>query len=154
MILPATTRLTEPYWEGARAGQLMLQSCDACDATWHPPLPSCPECAGDRVAWRRSRGEGTVHSFTVVQETPDPDFADRCPLVIALVRLTEGPLVIANLLDCDPAEVQIDAPVRVCFVELTPEIALPQFRLDPGGRVRPARGDDAARDRSESGASR
>jgi uncharacterized OB-fold protein len=129
MILPEITPLTRPYWEGARAGKLRLQSCNACRHVWHPPSPGCPHCGSPDYAWLDACGEGHVHSFAVIHTAAHPAAQGRLPLVVALVRLAEGPLFICNLLGCAPDAVRVELPVRLDFETLTPEISLPQFRL-------------------------
>ncbi len=128
MILPEITPLTRPYWDGARARKLRLQSCSRCRNVWHPPAPGCPRCGSPDYAWIDASGEGQVHSFVVIHTAAHPAAQGRLPLVVALVRLAEGPLFICNLLGCEPEAVRVELPVRLDFETLTPEIVLPQFR--------------------------
>jgi uncharacterized OB-fold protein len=44
---------------------------------------------------------------------PPEGFDDQSPYLVALVRLDEGPLVTAQLTDCDPDQVAIDMPVEM-----------------------------------------
>jgi uncharacterized OB-fold protein len=128
MILPEITPLTRPYWEGARDGKLRLQRCRACQNIWHPPSPGCVRCGSPDLAWIDAAGNGRVHSFVVIHAAAHPAAQGKLPLVVALIRLEEGPLFICNLLACSPDTVHIDMPVRVDFEPLTDEIVLPQFR--------------------------
>jgi uncharacterized OB-fold protein len=128
MILPEITPLTRPYWEGAQAGKLRLQHCLACANTWHPPSPACTACGALDFEWRDATGRGRVHSYIIVREALDPSLETRLPLVIALIRLDEGPLLISNILGCDPEQVSVEMPVEIDWEPLTAEIVLPQFR--------------------------
>jgi uncharacterized OB-fold protein len=128
LIVPEETELTAPYWDGARAGELRLQRCGACDHTWHPPLPRCPRCTGDDVSWYAAAGTGVLHSFTITHQAAHPAFAERVPYAVALVRLEEGPLVVANVLDAAPDELAVGQPLTVAFQEIAPGVVLPQFR--------------------------
>ena len=128
MILPDITPLTRPYWEGAQAGKLRLQQCLACSNTWHPPSPACAACGAPDFEWRDATGRGRIHSFIIVREALDPSFENRLPLVIALIRLDEGPLLISNILDCDPEHVSVEMPVGITWEPLSADIVLPQFR--------------------------
>lgn len=56
-------------------------------------------------------GRGAVYSFSLVRQPPD-GYEAQTPYIVALVKLDEGPLVSAQLTDCDAAEVQIDMPVE------------------------------------------
>lgn len=127
MIVPGVTELSAPYWEGARAGELRLQWCRECRRCWHPPSPCCPQCRGTAIDWRASSGRGSVYSFTVVEHAAHPSFADALPYVVALVELEEGPLVISNLLECDPTAIRIGMRVRASFERKSDEVILPQF---------------------------
>ncbi|MEZ4333682.1 MAG: OB-fold domain-containing protein [Myxococcota bacterium] len=128
MILPEITPLTRPYWEGARARRLLLQSCRRCERVWHPPSPGCPHCGAPDPEWVDAGGTGRVHSFVVIREAAHPAAQGRLPVVVALVRLAEGPLFVCNLQGCAPEDVRVEMPVRVDFESITDEIVLPQFR--------------------------
>jgi uncharacterized OB-fold protein len=127
VIVPEETDLTRPYWDGARAHELRLQHCDACGRIWHPPLPRCPGCGASAISWRAAAGTGVVHSVTVTHQAAHPAFATRVPYAVVLVRLDEGPLIIANVLEAAPTEVAIGQPVTVVFEEIADGVTLPQF---------------------------
>jgi uncharacterized OB-fold protein len=126
-LLPDPSPFAEPYWEGARAGELRLQRCGACAAVWHPPLPRCPSCRSARVEWRACEGGGELHSYTVVMHSAHPDIVDQVPYVVAVVQLDEGPRVVANLVGCRIDQLAIGMRVRTTFQQLTADVTLPQF---------------------------
>jgi uncharacterized OB-fold protein len=55
--------------------------------------------------------------------------ADRMPYVAALIDLEEGVRVLSNIVDCDPRQVVVGAPVEVRWEPLGDGRALPWFRL-------------------------
>jgi uncharacterized OB-fold protein len=57
-------------------------------------------------------GRGQVFSFTVVRQPPD-GYDAQAPYILALVQLAEGPLLTAQLTDCDPEHVAIDMQVEM-----------------------------------------
>jgi uncharacterized OB-fold protein len=57
-----------------------------------------------------------------------PPFKERLPYVAAMVDLDEGPRVMTNVIDCDPADLSIGMDLQVDFRELTEEISVPVFR--------------------------
>jgi uncharacterized protein len=126
-IIPAVTDLTRPYWEAARDGRLVIQRCQRCAASWHPPLPACPHCHGTELGWREVCGLGTVYTYTVVRHATHAALADRIPYVIALVELAEGPRIVTGIVGCDPGDVRAGMAVRVRFDDVTDEVALPYF---------------------------
>jgi uncharacterized OB-fold protein len=138
VIVPEETALTKPYWDGARAHELRLQWCDACDHVWHPPLPRCPRCGADTVTWRAAAGRGVVHSVTVTHQAAHPTFASRVPYAVVVVRLEEGPLVIGNVLDAGPSSIAIGQSVVVVFEEIADGVVLPQFAIANVTEVREA----------------
>jgi uncharacterized protein len=57
-------------------------------------------------------GVGTVFSFTVVRQPP-AGYEQQSPYIVALVKLAEGPLITAQLSDCDADHITIDMQVEV-----------------------------------------
>jgi uncharacterized OB-fold protein len=127
-VIPKPTPETKHYWDGARDGELRLQNCDACDNTYFPPRPFCPECGSRKVSVIKASGRGTLHSY-IINHLPSPGFNDG-PFAIAVVELEEGPRMMSNILECEqtPEALQLDMPLEVTFEKLTDEITLPQFR--------------------------
>ncbi|HEX9373880.1 MAG TPA: Zn-ribbon domain-containing OB-fold protein [Roseiflexaceae bacterium] len=76
-----------------------------------PPEPAMGQAA---EAWEpyALSGAGTVYSFSVVRQPP-AGHEDQTPYVLALVRLDEGPLITAQLTDCDAEQVAIDMRVEM-----------------------------------------
>jgi uncharacterized OB-fold protein len=74
------------------------------------------QLAGDAAAelWEPHMlsGAGTVYSFSVVRQPP-AGYEEQAPYILALVRLAEGPMITAQLTDCDPHDVTIDMPVEM-----------------------------------------
>lgn len=127
-LLPPISELTQPYWEAARNGKLIVQFCDRCEHRPFPPRTHCPNCGAGDLDWRAVDGTGTVHTFTVAHRPPHPVFAELCPLAIAIVELTEGPRLMTNVVNCDPADVHVGLPVTVTFVTADDsDIHLPVF---------------------------
>lgn len=127
--LPDVTEETRPYWEGARAGRLMLQHCGACGAWVFYPRAVCTACGEEALVWEEASGEGTVYSYTVCHRPAGPAFAEDVPYVVALIDLREGPRMLSSIRTEHPAAVRIGAPVRAGFEPLDDVIALPVFRL-------------------------
>lgn len=131
-LIPGLSPLTEPYWAGARRGELLIQRCQACGHRWHPPLPRCPACHSADIAWTPVSGRGHVYTYTVVYHATHVAMADKVPYISALIELEEGPRVLTNLRNCTEDEVRVGMPVRLRFEALTPEITLPQFEPAAG----------------------
>jgi uncharacterized OB-fold protein len=65
-------------------------------------------------------GDGTLFSWALVERALFKPFKEKAPYITALVALDEDPAVriVTDLVDCDPAELAIDMPVRVVFRDL------------------------------------
>ena len=57
-------------------------------------------------------GQGEVYSFSVIRQAPD-GFEDLGPYPVAMIRLSEGPLISAQLTDCVEADLTIGMPVEM-----------------------------------------
>jgi uncharacterized protein len=125
-LQPVPTPETAHYWEGTARGELLLQRCRACEATYFPPQPFCPRCSSDDVEVVRSSGRGTLHSY-VITHLAAPGFA--APYVIAVVELDEGPRLLTNIVEVapDPEALPLDLPLEVVF-ETAGDVTLPMFR--------------------------
>jgi uncharacterized OB-fold protein len=127
LIVPKADTLTEPYWQGAKEGKLLLQHCRGCGNVWHPPTPICPKCQAKNYEWRPASGHGVVYSFTIVHHAAHVAVAKKVPYLVALVILDDGPRVVANILNCPMESVQVGMKVKLAFQEIAPGVVLPQF---------------------------
>ena len=136
-LIPPSSPLTRPYWDAARQGELHVQRCAACGERPFPPRAHCPRCGGGTLEWAAMSGRATVYTFTVARRPPHPVFAPRCPLVVAVIELEEGPRLISNVIDVDPASMYVGMPVLVVFERIDDsDIMLPVFRpADAGARA-------------------
>jgi len=126
--LPETRNAGAPYWKAAREGQLVLPKCRRCAKPFWYPRPQCPACGADDIEWVGASGRGRVHTFTVVRQSTEPFFRGRVPFVVAMIELVEGPLLLSNVLGCDPDAVAIGMPVAVAFEQTDAGLAIPVFR--------------------------
>ncbi|MEM8562095.1 MAG: Zn-ribbon domain-containing OB-fold protein [Pseudomonadota bacterium] len=125
-ILPHPTVLTRPYWEGAKAGKLMLQYCEHCGDYQFYPRIICSNCGGDNPVWREASGRGRIASFTVVRHPVSAAY--ETPYLVALIDLEEGPRMMSSLIEVEPDAVSIGDQVVVAFEAWSDEIDMPVFR--------------------------
>jgi hypothetical protein len=127
--LPEPTPETRHFWEGARAGELRLQRCEACAHVYFPPRPFCPACGSREVAVFAASGRGALHSY-VINHRSDPRSGFEGPYAIAVVALAEGPRLLSNIVECPqtPEALVLDMPLEVTFQAVSDEISLPFFR--------------------------
>jgi uncharacterized OB-fold protein len=127
--LPQPTKDTQPYWDGARAGKLLVQRCGGCGRYQFYPRPFCVKCLSTEITWVESAGRGRIYTYTVNHRPANPAMKDRVPYAVVAVDLEEGVRMLGNLVDSDLAKIAIGAAVSVVFEKISDEISLPQFRL-------------------------
>lgn len=102
-----------PFWQAAARQELLLPLCRDC-GEWHwYPRPHCPFCRSNAVEWQEAVGAATLHTWTLVQRP-------QGEIVLAYVRLREGPLMLTRLIDVATDALAIDMPLGVAF-ETAPE---------------------------------
>jgi uncharacterized OB-fold protein len=137
LLLPAVDEVNEPFWEGARRGELRVQQCAETGRLIFPPRPMSPWSPHTEPTWTRVSGRGTIWSFVVPHPPLLPQFAALAPYNVILVALDEDPRVrlVGNLVtsgggainEVDPRAIEIGAPVRVVFERVSDEFHLPRW---------------------------
>jgi uncharacterized protein len=129
--LPQITPINQPFWDGAKAGKLMIQKCQDCGTWVFCPRPVCGDCASDKLEWIEVSGKGKIFAFTVIREVVGQalrGFAPDIPYVTAWIDLDEGPRFCSNIIGCPIDKVHIDMPVQVVFEDSRDGITLPKFK--------------------------
>ena len=124
---PIANADSQPYWDAARERRLVIRKCKSCGTLHFMPRHLCPACWSDQLEWVESKGNGTVHSFSIIRRASDPAFAPKVPYVTALIELDEGPRMMANILGEDALSVRIDDRVKLTFEDRGDGALLPQF---------------------------
>jgi uncharacterized OB-fold protein len=117
-LAPLADGFSQAYWDAARDGTLLIQRCAACGRHQFYPRRHCAACFAPDPAWVPASGRGRLHTYTIVNRTPNAEFAADCPYVLAIIELDEGPRLTARIIGA-PGELDgglaCDAPVRVVF---------------------------------------
>ena len=95
--LPIVSPLTQPFWDGARSGRLVVQKCGDCGKHRFPASTICDACLSEQAAWVEVSGQATVWSVCEFHRVYFKGFANEIPYNVALVRLDEGPRMYTNL---------------------------------------------------------
>lgn len=125
--LPVASGETKPFWDACNRGVFLIQQCDDCRLFQYHYRGFCCHCWSKNVTDVPIQGTGEVWTFSVVERTRMPGFSELTPYVIAVVELTEGVRVLTNVINCDPASIEIGTPVSLTFVRATPEWNLAMF---------------------------
>jgi uncharacterized protein len=124
---PALSEWNRPFFAGGTEGKLVLQRCLRCRKLIYYPRILCPFCLFPKYEWETLSGRGSVYSFAIVWRPNHPAFADRIPIILAVVDLSEGPQMVTTLVGCTPDRVEIGMQVSVVFDSIADGIALPKF---------------------------
>lgn len=129
--IPLKTADNQPYWDAADQHELALQKCATCSSFIHPPGPACPTCGSPETEWQSFGSDisATVYSYVVSNRPFLPGFQHDLPTVITVASLDAAPEVklMANIIHCDSENVQIGMPLRMTWVDITEDRALPQW---------------------------
>lgn len=130
MSHPQHSDVAEPFWAGLRERRLLLQFDAASGrAQFYPRPQSLYSEAG--VQWREASGRGTIVALTKSRVAP-PSLADRVPYALALVKLEEGPRMLARVL-APFADLALGHPVHLAWEEDGHALAFPAFQ--PSGQA-------------------
>ena len=128
---PAVTADSTFFFEGARAGKLLIQRCSSCGRLRHPPAPACRSCRSLDWDTVEASRRASLYSYVVVHHPQVPAF--DYPLVIGLAELEEGTRLVADLEGVEPADVRIGMPLVVTLEAVDEELTLPVLRPAAGG---------------------
>jgi hypothetical protein len=103
------TALSRAYWRGLHDGRLVLQRCVGCGGWQHYPRLACRVCWGNELEFAPIPGHGELVAAALSHRTPKPALRERMPMLLGLVRLNEGPVLLARI---EPA---LDSGASVTF---------------------------------------
>ena len=126
---PAPTQETEPFWQGLRNEQVLLQRCDDCGTWIFYPRSNCPSCLSTKLTWHQVSGEGTLYTFTVTRQATAPHFVDEVPQLIAMIDLNEGVRLTSTLVARESDDLKVGAKVVPVFDHVNDEVTLLRYRL-------------------------
>lgn len=132
--IPPQGQHTKTFWEGTKAGKLMLPRCGDCNRVhWYPRL-ICPFCHSTNLEWIEASGKGRLHTFAV-QHRAFGGWAEEVPYVTAYIDLDEGDRMMTVLRGVDatkPDEIKIGARVEVEFEQANDDTSIPFWRVAEG----------------------
>ncbi len=109
------------YWREI-PGRYRLEGsrCRGCQAVAYPPRRICPACRSREFEKVMLSLRGTVVTSTVVHVAP-ADFEMEAPYAMAIVETPEGARLMAQVADCDPADVHPGMKVELEFRRIRKE---------------------------------
>jgi uncharacterized protein len=125
--LPAITALDKPFWDAAKKHELVAYRCLNC-GTFYSQVTYCLSCENPKMAWVKVGGKGEVYTFGIYHQLYHPAFKEELPYNVAWVKLDEGPLILANIVECKNEDLRVGMAVTVFFDDITEEVTLPKFK--------------------------
>jgi hypothetical protein len=99
--------------------RLLGSVCGKCNEKFFPQRSICPNCRRKgQVEEIRFCGKGEVYSYTIIH-VASRGLEFLKPYVIALIKLEEGPMVTAQIVDCIPDEVEVGRKVAMAFRKIS-----------------------------------
>ena len=94
---------------------LVGSKCETCDTYYFPPREICPKCRRKgKMVEHVFSGKGKIESYTVVYSPPE-ELEGQAPYALAIIKLDEGPMLTAQIVDVPFEEIHIGMPVKVLF---------------------------------------
>lgn len=113
---PPSTMGTKEYWDNVSAHKFALPQCGQCKEYHYYPRLYCPHCGSDQIAFIEVSGLGTLYSFSIVRLRLHPLPEDwPVPFVVGLVETSEGPIMMANIVNCEFDNLRIGMELQVNF---------------------------------------
>jgi uncharacterized OB-fold protein len=114
---PANNPESEPFYKAAAEGRFLIRRCTTCKKAHWYPRAVCPFCFGP-TEWEQASGKGTIYSHSHMV---------RAGFTIAYVTLAEGPTMMTNIVDTDPATLKVGQAVKLKFVPTEGGAPVPCF---------------------------
>lgn len=117
--VPESDNLSAPYWEGLKAGKLMVQKCKGCGQHQFGPEWICHNCNSFDLDWVQVEGKGRIYSWERAWHPVHPALRalEGEPYITVLVELPHADNIrmIGNLLGDRRQDVVIGSEVEVVF---------------------------------------
>jgi len=99
-------------WRRIKARNCLVGSkCNKCSSLFYPPKSVC-KCGNDKLDELRFSGKGKIVSFSEIH-TPPTNFEKQVPYTVALIKLEEGPMLTAQVVDS--GKIYIGMEVESCL---------------------------------------
>ena len=133
---PLATDLDRPFWDGLRAGRLLLQRCRACHRFQWGPEWICHRCLSFDYDFVEVPPEGRLYSHQRVWHPVHPALTSQGAYIIALVEIPHADNVrlVGNLLGDAQQPLVIGSELEAVFehhADAEPPFVLLQWRVVP-----------------------
>jgi len=93
--------------------------CKNCRSTFFPPRKICPVCRRTgKLEEVKLGSKGEVVTYTVIRSASE-GFEMQTPYIMGIVRLEEGPMMTAQIVDIELEKVKIGTKVEATFRKIS-----------------------------------
>ena len=108
---PRRLRITN---DSGTEGTLLGFRCRECAVTVFGPATFCQACTSFDIEETDLGSEGILYSYTIVR-IPPAGWPGDVPYILGQVELPSGPQVLAEVIDCQQADLTIGMPVGLAI---------------------------------------
>ena len=99
---------------------LIGKKCPSCQKLYFPPREICPECGCHEMEDFKFSGRGKIITFTIIRTQQNEEELNETPCrmvpyALAIIQLEEGPMLTAEIVDCEFDEILIGKNVELVF---------------------------------------
>jgi len=116
MAVPKIWRKIPEYYN------LIGKLCPECNAKFFPKRTVCKNCGCTRMQDYKFEGKGKIVTYTIIRTSmSDPEqeineqAARNIPYALVIIKLKEGPMLTAQIIDCGDSELNIGKKVKKVF---------------------------------------
>lgn len=92
---------SERFFQACARGELIVQGCATCGHRQFYPRLWCLNCESTDLGWVSVSGRGELITYSIVRRAPSRAHKHRVPYAIGIVKLPEGPQLMASIVDID-----------------------------------------------------
>jgi uncharacterized OB-fold protein len=89
------------FFDACARGELITQGCASCGHRQFYPRRWCLNCDSTDLGWIRVSGHAELVTYSVVRRAPSATHQKRVPYVIGIVKLAEGPQLMASIVNVE-----------------------------------------------------
>ena len=110
--MSSKTLCFEEWKSNLKKGRLMGLKCRSCKTVIFPPQIVCTNCSSRNFDLIELKGQGEIVTYTVIHVVPE-GMENLSPIIVAIVRLEEGPMCVCRGVGIKLDEIKIGLRVKI-----------------------------------------